>query len=110
MGTYTTCTAYILPVQSPIPTSHLLHAGYTGSLLDMSADDFLPSLQDMNTFKDTLSVLFARLLTKHIHSLSFLSSVVPEHIPHKYLNAMAKSSTVAVIDVLTKNKAESKTC
>ena len=89
----------IFAVQSRVPVIHLQHKGHSRSLDDLSAEIFLPSVQDMTQLKYSLTLLVGRLLAQHIPALSFLSSIVPTHISHKYSLVMCQQSSVSVVDV-----------
>ena len=97
----------ILAVWSHVPSIQLQHKGHSSSLGDLSAELFLPSVQDMTQLKCSLTVLVG-LLTQYIPALWFLSSIVPKHISHKYSLVMCQQSSVSVVDVLKKNETDGK--
>ena len=95
----------VLAMQSRTPSTHLSITGHTTRLENITAASMLPSKQDIEELQRNLTVLVGRILTEYIPALSFLSSVVPAHIKHKFTNEMARKSTVSLIDVLMKNEA-----
>lgn len=100
----------VLAMQSRTPSTHLSITGHTTRLENITAASMLPSKQDIEELQRNLTVLVGRILTEYIPALSFLSSVVPAHIKHKFTNEMARKSTVSLIDVLMKNEANGRTC
>lgn len=58
--------------------------------------------------KSNLVILVSRILTQYFPALSFLVSVVPKHILHRYSKEMSKKSEVVVIDILMKNETKRK--
>ena len=70
----------ILAVRSHVPAIQLQNKGHSSGLDDLSAELFLPSVQDMTQLKYSLTVLVG-LLTQYIPALLFLSSIVPSIFP-----------------------------
>ena len=95
----------IIAVASRVPRPDLSLVGPSKALTKVSTSQFLPSSGDLKELTDNLLVLVERVLTKYIHDLSFLSDVVPQHIPHQYSAEMSLKSETAVIDVMMKNEA-----
>lgn len=98
----------ILAGCSRIPSevsSQLTTTGTVSPLSTMPADDFLPDKKDYRAVRANLVVIVSRILTQYIDALSIFSKAVPQHIPHKYSEAMKKKSEVIVLDVLMKNEA-----
>ena len=95
----------ILAVRSRLPIDDLSKTGTVSDLSSIEFKEFLPSHDDLQITKKNLIVLVGRVLTKYVESLKPLAKSVCQHIPHKYSKHMAKKSTVAILDVVTKNEA-----
>ena len=72
------------------------------SLILIENEAFLPSKDDISAVKMNLT---GRIVCKYIKYLMPLSSVLLQHIPHKYSNEMARKSEACFLDVLLKNEA-----
>ena len=92
----------IIAVASRVPRPDLSLVGPSKALTKVSTSQFLPSSGDLKELTANLLVLVERV---YIPDLSFLSDVVPQHIPHQYSAEMSLKSETAVIDVMMKNEA-----
>ena len=66
-----------------------------GDIASVSLRSFLPSRQVCNKLRDDFIVLTARAIVSNIPALETFKNVVPEHIPHQYMNEMQKASEKA---------------
>ena len=94
----------ILVARTRVPTS-LSRSGEVAPIMSIPTSLFLPNMQDLEKVENNLVVLVSRIITAHIKCLQPLAKYVPEHIKHKYSDAMAEKSDVVVLDVLMKNEA-----
>ena len=94
----------ILVARTRVPIN-LPQTGEVAPIKSIPWNLFLPSSDDLQKVENNLVVLVSRLITTHNKCLLPLAKYVPEHIKHKYSDAMAQKSDVVVLDVLMKNKA-----
>lgn len=55
---------------------------------------FLPNVDDCVCLHKEFTILFARVLIKHLPCFSFLQTVVPDHIKHQHSDIMKSKSEV----------------
>lgn len=65
---------------------------------------FLLSSAEATKLREDFKVLVTRHLVDNISQLSFLKSIVPQHIPHKYQQEMAKKSTIVPLPMQMKDE------
>ncbi|XP_011679955.2 uncharacterized protein LOC105445739 [Strongylocentrotus purpuratus] len=65
---------------------------------------FLPSVEDNADLREDWLHLIAQVIGKNIPPLCWMSSVLPEHIPHPFMKEMKKKSEVVNLGVLTSNE------
>lgn len=65
---------------------------------------FLLNDNETRKLREDFKVLVGRVLVKHIESLSFLKSIIPEHITSKYPNEMAQKSTIVPLAIQFKEE------
>ena len=65
---------------------------------------FLLNDQEIVKMREDFKVLVARLLVANIPQLSFLKSVIPDHIPHKFQKEMAEKSTIISLPLQLKDE------
>ena len=58
----------------------------------MPLSTFLPNVEDCRCLHREFTILFARVLIKHIPCFQFLQAVVPDHILHVFSDLMSKKS------------------
>ena len=63
----------------------------------ISMDVLLPTQDDLQGLYASFGIHVARVLTRHLSSLSAFADIVPAHIKHKYSSSMAKKSNVVSI-------------
>ena len=95
----------MLVVRSRVP-SQLAVSGSELDLASLPSSKVLPTAQDVKDIQKNLVILVSRILCRYVKPLSSFSSLVPEHIPHKYTKQMACKSECVVLDVLPKNEAK----
>ena len=64
----------------------------------------LPNSTFLLSSAEDFKVLVARVLVTNIPQLSFLKSIVPQHISHKYQQEMAKKSTIIPLPMQMKDE------
>ena len=67
-----------------VPCDNLSRTSPQKDLLSLPNSAFLLSMAEATKLKEDFKVLVARVLVTNIPQLSFLKSIVPQHIPHKY--------------------------
>ena len=65
---------------------------------------FLLNDDETRKLREDFKVLVGRILVKHIDSLAFLKSIIPEHITSKYPNEMAQKSTIVPLEIQFKEE------
>ena len=63
-------------------------------LLEFDVMKLLPSQRDIEQLNSNLAILVGRMLTKHMPSFQKYTSLVQDHIRHKYSDEMSKMSAV----------------
>ena len=82
-------------------------SGSTSNLLQLKATAFLPTEEKVENLKMNLTVLVGRIICTYIECLRHLAHLIPQHIPHKFSDAMSEKSETFFLDVLLKNEAKS---
>ncbi len=65
---------------------------------------FLLSNEESVKFRENLKVLVGRVLVANIPSMSFMKSIIPQHIPHEYQQEMASKSTIVPLSMQLKDE------
>jgi hypothetical protein len=87
-----------------VPCDHLSTTSPQKDILSLPNSTFLISLAEATKLREDFKVLVARVLVTNIPQLTFLKSIVPEHIPHKYQQEMAKKSTIIPLPMQMKDE------
>jgi hypothetical protein len=87
-----------------VPWDHLSTTSPQKDILSLPNSTFLISLAEATKLREDFKVLVARVLVTNIPQLTFLKSIVPEHIPHKYQQEMAKKSTIIPLPMQMKDE------
>lgn len=87
-----------------VPCDHLSTTSPQKDILSLPNSAFLISLAEATKLREDFKVLVARVLVTNIPQLTFLKSIVPEHIPHKYQQEMAKKSTIIPLPMQMKDE------
>ena len=70
----------------------------------LSNSVFLLSDEEVIKLQEGSKVLVGRVLVAGIQSLSFLKSVIPKHIPHKYQEEMSEKSIIVPLPIQLKDE------
>ena len=97
-NTYLHYFASNLIIVERVPCDNLSTTSPQKDILSLPNSTFL--LSSAEDFK----VLVARVLVTNIPQLSFLKSIVPQHISHKYQQEMAKKSTIIPLPMQMKDE------
>ena len=87
-----------------VPCDNLPRTSPQKDLLSLPNSAFLLSMAEATKLKEDFKVLVARVLVTNIPQLSFLKSIVPQHIPHKYQQEMANKSTIIPLPMQMKDE------
>lgn len=66
--------------------------------------EFLLSDDETSKLREDFKVLVGRVLVSYIPSLSFMKSVIPNHIQHRYQKEMSQQSTIVPIPMQLKDE------
>ena len=73
---------------------HLPDQGPQANVQKLPLSSFLPNVDDCVSVHKEFTILFARVLIKHLPCFRFLQTVVPDHINHQHIGAMKSKSEV----------------
>jgi hypothetical protein len=65
---------------------------------------YLLSPEEMDKMKNEFTILVGRVLVKFFSCMKPISSVIPQHIEHKFSNEMAKKSEIVMLPVVPYNQ------
>ena len=65
---------------------------------------FLLTDEESNKLREDLKVLVGRILCANIPEMSFMSSIIPQHISHEYQKEMASKSTIVPLCMQLKDE------
>lgn len=77
-----------------VPCQNLSTTAPQRDIRTLSNSVFLLSNAESIKLKKHFKVLVGRILVANIPDLSFMKSIIPQHIPHKYQKEMALKSTI----------------
>ena len=75
-------------------STHLHNSSQVGDIDKLPPLAFLPSIEDCVKLRQDFIIMAARVITEKIPCFFHLNKCVPQHIPHKFSQAMARKSTV----------------
>jgi hypothetical protein len=87
-----------------VPCDNLSKTSPQKDILSLPNSTFLLSSAEATKLREDFKVLVARVLVANIPQLSFLSSIVPQHIPHMYQQEMARKSTIIPLPMQMKDE------
>ena len=87
-----------------VPCDNLSKTAPQQDLLSLPNSTFLLSSVEAKKLREDFKVLVARVLVANIPHLSFLKSIIPQHIPHKYQQEMAVKSTIIPLPMQMKDE------
>lgn len=87
-----------------VPCDNLSKTAPQQDLLSLPNSTFLLSSVEAKKLREDFKVLVARVLVANIPHLSFLKSIIPQHIPHKYQQEMAAKSTIIPLPMQMKDE------
>ena len=87
-----------------VPCDNLSKTAPQQDLLSLPNSTFLLSSVEAKKLREDFKVLVARVLAANIPHLSFLKSIIPQHIPHKYQQEMAVKSTIIPLPMQMKDE------
>ena len=87
-----------------VPCDSLSKTAPQQGLLSLPNSTFLLSSVEAKKLREDFKVLVARVLVANIPHLSFLKSIIPQHIPHKYQQEMAVKSTIIPLPMQMKDE------
>ncbi|XP_046584327.1 LOW QUALITY PROTEIN: uncharacterized protein LOC124291387 [Haliotis rubra] len=97
-------------VADRIDTSHLSNKAPQKEMESVGADDFLPTCEEIRNYKENLKTLLARKLVEHVSSFSWMSCLIPTHVPHDRQVEMSKASSIFLLPIILKNEASYLDC
>lgn len=65
---------------------------------------FLPNANELTTYKNSLKVLLARVMSDYIEGFAWLKKVTPNHIDHIYKEEMAEKSIIHILPISLNNE------
>ena len=87
-----------------VPCDNLSTTSPQKDIISLPNSTFLLSSAEATKLREDFKVLVARVLVTNIPQLSFLKSIVPQHISHKYQQEMAKKSTIIPLPMQMKDE------
>ena len=87
-----------------VPCQNLSSTAPRRDIKKLSNSVFLLNDEEKIKLREDFKVLVGRVLVAGIHSLSFLKSVIPEHIPHKYQKEMSEKSVIDPLPMQLKDE------
>ncbi|XP_028394494.1 uncharacterized protein LOC114518688 [Dendronephthya gigantea] len=87
-----------------VPCQNLSSTAPQRDITKLSNSIFLLSDEEEIKLREDFKVLVGRVLVTGIQSLSFLKSVIPEHIPHKYQKEMSEKSIIVPLPMQLKDE------
>ena len=87
-----------------VPCDNLSTTSPQKDILSLPNSTFLLNSAEATKLREDFKILVARVLVTNISQLSFLKSIVPQHISHKYQQEMAKKSTIIPLPMQMKDE------
>jgi hypothetical protein len=87
-----------------VPCENLSPTAPRRDIMKLPNSVFLLSDEEEIKLREDFKVLVGRVLVAGIESLSFLKSVIPEHIPHKYQKEMSEKSIIVPLPMQLKDE------
>ena len=87
-----------------VPCDNLSTTSPQKDILSLPNSTFLLNSAEATKLREDFKILVARVLVTNISQLSFLKSIVPQHILHKYQQEMAKKSTIIPLPMQMKDE------
>ncbi|XP_048249938.1 uncharacterized protein LOC124128741 isoform X2 [Haliotis rufescens] len=89
---------------------HLPDNAPIGNTDQIGPDHFLPNPEEIKKFRNCLKIFIARKLVHNISGLSWMKSILPEHIPHDHQEEMSKRSSIFILPIMLKNESKYSDC
>ncbi len=87
-----------------VPCDNLSTTSPQKDILSLPNSTFLLNSAEATKLREDFKILVAQVLVTNISQLSFLKSIVPQHILHKYQQEMAKKSTIIPLPMQMKDE------
>ena len=87
-----------------VPCDNLSTTSPQKDILSLPNSTFLLNSAEATKLREDFKILVAQVLVTNISQLSFLKSIVPQHISHKYQQEMAKKSTIIPLPMQMKDE------
>lgn len=87
-----------------VPCVGLSNVSPQKDIKTLSNSEFLLNHDETGKLREDFKVLVGRQLVKYIPSLSFLKSVIPNHIEHTYQKEMSQKSTIVPLPMQLKDE------
>ncbi len=89
------------------PPPHLDNTRPRRPILEVPNSDFVPSLDDNRSLRDSFVFHVLEVLVREIPFLKQYAKLVPEYIDHPYVSEMSQKSDYCILDLLDKNESKS---
>lgn len=94
----------LLMAKKRVKNSYLADDGPQRKLVDVSADEFLPTNEDCEKFRDHAVHHMMNIIAEYIPHFNNFRKILPRFIQHPFMEEVSQKSDYVVLDLIDKNE------